>query len=150
MDKASARRAEVLSRLRQFEQDLAHATMLSAARDARDAQDARDVLRAEAEAVGGWKVPSANGGVVELAVYTHAVQIEAAAMARCSAANEKASEAERALDLARDGYRRALLAKDVITRRQQRIATTMMAEVEHRDADTTGDMWLARRRHGSD
>lgn len=150
MDKSGVRRAEVLSRLRQFEQDLAHTTMLRAARDARDAQAARDLRREEAEAVGSWKVPSANGGAIELSVYAHAVQIEASAMARWSEADELSSNTDHALDLARAGYGRAVLAKDVVARRQQRVAAITAAEAEHRDADTVGDMWLARRLHGSD
>ena len=43
-----------------------------------------------------------------------------------------------------------VLAKDVVARRQQRVAAITATEAEHRDADTVGDMWLARRLHGSD
>jgi hypothetical protein len=150
MDKAAMRRAEVLSRLRQLEQDKAYAAMSRSAQEAFSAHEVRDLHRNEAEAVGRWKVPSADGGAIELAIYTHALAVEASAMTRWSEADEHAGKADQALDLARDDYSRALLARDVVARRQQRVAAMAATEVEHRDADDVGDMWLARRQHGSD
>jgi hypothetical protein len=150
MDKSAMRRAEVLSRLRQFEQDKAHAAMSRTAHEAGSAHEVRDLRRNEVEAVGRWKVPSADGGAIELSIYSHAVGVEASAMTRWSEADEHAGKADRALDVARDNYGRALLARDVVARRQQRVAAMAATEVEHRDADAVGDMWLARRQHGSD
>ena len=150
MDKAAMRRADVLSRLRQFEQDKAHAAMSRTAHEAGRAHEARHLRREEAEAVGHWKVPSADGGAIELAIYTHALGVEASAMTRSSEADEHAGKADQALDLARDDYGRALLARDVVARRQQRVMAVAATEAEHRDADAVGDMWLARRQHGPD
>lgn len=150
MDKAATRRADVLSRLRQFEQDKAHAAMSRTAHEAGRAHEARQLRREEAEAVGRWKVPSADGGAIELAIYTHALGVEASAMTRWSEADEHAGKADQALVLARDDYGRALLARDVVGRRQQRVMAMAATEAEHRDADAVGDMWLARRQHGPD
>lgn len=150
MGKSALTRTMVLARLRQFEQDAAQAALLQCAHAASQAEQIRAQRREEAEAIGGWKVPAANGGTIELAVYAHALQAEVAAMMRLSEAEQQVMEADRAKNLARELYGRAVLASDVVDRREQRLAISVAIQAEHYDADVAADMWLAGVKHERD
>lgn len=150
MSKSALTRTKVLARLRKFEQDTAQATLLHSAHKARRAGQDREQRRAEAEVIGAWKVPTADGGAIELEIYAHAVQAESLAMTRLSEAELQVAQASMNEELAREAYARSLLASDVVKRRERRMETSESFAAEHHDADAIADMWLTGVKLGRD
>lgn len=140
-------RLDALLRFRRFKRETSALALQKAIGLHMQAQHATTEALNELSAVSAWKNTADASGVLQLAHYQNALQLESyqAGQVRQAEMHQEHISAQR--QGADERHQRNANAVRVVEQRREREATRLAHAHAHRQADEIADAWLARRLH---
>jgi flagellar biosynthesis chaperone FliJ len=147
MSSPDTSRLDALLRFRRFKRETSALALQQAIGRHLQAQQATAGALRELAAVSAWKNTADAGGVLQLAHYQNALQLEiyqAGQVQQAEGHEEQTSEQRQG---ASGHHKRNANAVRVVEQRREREAARLAHAEAHRQADEVADAWLARRIH---
>ncbi|MBB3804631.1 hypothetical protein FHT03_000367 [Xanthomonas arboricola] len=140
-------RLAVLVRVRDLQTRKASLALRSRLLDRRAAHAHAHLCEQRVDAVASWK-QRAEHGLLQLATYQLALDVEAIAHTDLAQALLDAEACEQRLQTAREMHRDASSEERSVDERHQRLSEQILRSHERAESDACAELWLARRSSG--
>ena len=147
MTRPDTSRLDALLRFRRFRRETAALALQQAIGQQLQAQQATAGALRELAAVSAWKRTADAEGVLQLAHYQNALQLEIYQAGQVQQAEMRQKQALEQRQGADEHHQRSANAVRVVDQRREREAARLAHAHAHRQADEVADAWLARRTH---